>query len=732
MFKHCLGTAWRQWRSSLSYSLINLGGLTAGLTVALLIGLWIADELSFDHNFPNHSRIVKFNVTRPSDAGLVTSDLLSPPLVQELRTNHGRLFRHLAIVFPNFPHVLSSGERKLTAEGQWAQPEWPEILSLHLIRGSRDALDDPSSTLIDRSTATALFGKTDPTNQIIRVDNTVNVKVAAVYEDLPVNSSFAGTHILLAWNKAADDMSWFRGVQQDWGAEGFWVFGELNDPTDLDAADKDIRDILREHSKGSREQLGLYPMDRWHLYSEFRDGKSDSGRIRIVLLFTIIGIFVLLLACINFMNLSTARSESRAREVGIRKTLGSLRYQLITQFLSESVLLSLLALTLSIGLAQLMLPFFNRLAGKNLSVPYSNPMFWVITLSFTLFTGLVSGSYPALYLSKFSPVEVLSGKSRSAGGAGIARKSLVVLQFTFSVTLIIATLVIYRQIQYAKARPVGYNRDGLLAVRMNSSDLYNTSYNSLRNDLLRSGAAINMAQSANAVTERPPDLSDISWEGKDPASRPPFGVIDVTHDFGATIGWAIAAGRDFSKDFATDSNAILINESAARLIGWKDPVDHSIRFWGQDYHIIGVVKDIVSGSPYQPVPATIFPLSYRDVNYITIRLNPALPFSTALNTIAKIFKGYNPESPFEFRLLADDYALKFAGQRRAVDRRISETHQHRAGHRYPHLCLGDAPMVASFSLPNSAQRLDFRRHRYPDYRRRPAHCQLAGTPRRPG
>jgi putative ABC transport system permease protein len=666
MFKHNLHIAWRQWRASLSWSLINLGGLTAGLTIALLIGLWIADELSFDHYFPNHSRIVKVTVTKPSDAGLVTSDLQPPPLIEELKANHSRFFRRLAIVFPNFPHVLTANQKQITAEGQWAQPEWAAILSVRMIHGSRDALDDPSSTLIDQSTATALFGRTDPTNKIIRVDNAVNVKVAGVYEDLPANTSFAGTHILLAWNKAAEEMSWFKNAQQDWGAAGFWIFGELNDVKDEIPADKDIRTVLQNHVEDSKDQLSLYPMDRWHLYSEFHDGKSTTGRIRIILLFTAIGIFVLLLACINFMNLATARSERRAREVGIRKTLGSFRYQLIIQFLSESILLAILALMLAIAIAQLTLPFFNRLAEKHLSLPYKNPFFWLITLGFTLFTGLISGSYPALYLSRFHPTQVLTSRYRSANTAAIARKSLVVLQFTVSITLIIATAIIYRQVEYAKGRPIGYDRDGLIAIRMNTSDIYAASYNSLRNDLLRSGAVVNMAQSSNAATEKPPGLGDISWEGKDPASQPPLTLISITHDFGATIGWTISAGRDFSREYATDSTAILINESAARLIGWKDPVGHTIRFWGSDYRIIGVAKDIVMGSPYQPAPATIFPLDYHNVNYITIRMNPGKPITTALDTIAKIFKRYNPQAPFEFRFLADDYALKFAGEQQVA------------------------------------------------------------------
>ena len=689
---HYFHHLWRQWRARPSHAIINLGGLAAGLTVALLIGLWIADEVSFDHSFPNHNRIVKLVATKSTDVGPVTTDLLSPPLVDEIKANHGRFFRHLAIVFPNFPHVLSpivvprslssrptstdsahywptlsegpptTSDIKITAEGQWAQPEWPEILQLRMVRGTRKALEDPSSVLIDQSTAAALFGSNDPDNAMIRVDNSIIVKVAGVYADIPSNSSFAGTHLLLAWSKAADEMPWFKDVQKNWDAAGFWIFGELADAKDQSAACNDIRKILQDRITGNKDELGLYPMDRWHLYSEFQEGKSTTGRIRIVYLFAFTGVVVLLLACINFMNLATARSERRAREVGIRKTLGSSRWQLVIQFLSESVMLAGCALILAIGLSQLLLPLFNLIAVKNLRLPYDSLFFWLLTLSFTLFTGLISGSYPAIFLSHFRPAEILTSRYSSPGHAGLIRKSLVVLQFTVSIALIIATAVIYRQVEFAMARPPGYVRDGLIALRMSTTSIYNAPYNSLRYDLLQSGAALEMAQSSNAATERPPDLGDISWEGKDPSSRPPFTLIEVSHDFGKTIQWKMAEGRDFSRDFATDSNVVLINESAAKLIGWKDPIGQTIRFWGTDRRIIGVVNDIVSGSPYQPPVPTIFPLSYRDVNYITIRLNPARPTGAALNTIAAIIKKYDPSSPFNPHFVADDYALKFSAE----------------------------------------------------------------------
>jgi len=693
MLKNFFKMTGRQWRSSPSYSLINLGGLTAGLAITLLIGLWINDELSFDHNFTNHSRLARLMDTQPSGAGVSTGELLPPPLAAELRARDGRFFKHLALVFPNFPHVLATGEKKITASGEWAQPDWPEMLSLKMISGTRDALKDPSSALIDQSTAITLFGSPAASTQpaapasathfdpsaamghIIRVDNSIEIKVAGIYEDLPANSSFTGTHILLSWDKAANEMSWMAGIETHWDAAGFWLFVELNNPADptgptspadVAAVNASIKNILKEHIKGSKDQLSLHPMDRWHLYSEFRDGNSVSGRIRIVRLFTIIGIFVLLLACINFMNLSTARSEHRAREVGIRKTLGSLRYQLVGQFLGESVLMTLLASIGAIAAATLSLPLFNRLAAKNIPIPWTHPAFWLAALGITLFTGLIAGSYPAIYLSKFNPARVLKGSFRTGPFAALSRKTLVVLQFTVSVSLIIGTIVIDRQIQYSKERPVGYTREGLLTVRMNTADIYAASYTALRDDLLRTGTVEDMAQSGNSITEMPPHLDDISWEGKDPASTPPITIVDITHDYGHTLGWKITAGRDFSRAWTTDSNSLVLNESAARLIGWQNPIGKTIRFWDMDHRIVGVVKDMVMGSPYQPVPPTFFNLGYHDVNYIAIRVKPSIPMSAALNKIAPVFKKYNPAAPFEFRFIADDYALKFAGEQQVA------------------------------------------------------------------
>jgi ABC-type antimicrobial peptide transport system permease subunit len=381
-----------------------------------------------------------------------------------------------------------------------------------------------------------------------------------------------------------------------------------------------------------------------------------------VWLIGIIGVFVLLLACINFMNLSTARSEKRSREVGIRKAIGSFRRQLVAQFLSESLLVAFLALVLALLLVQLSLPFFNGLSDKTMAIPWSAPLFWLFTLAFTGFAGLISGSYPAFYLSAFEPVKVLKGTFRAGRFAALPRKVLVVIQFTVSVTLIISTLIVYRQIQHARNRPVGYTRQGLITVDMNTPDIQGH-YNALRHDLLQTGVVADMAESNSAPTEVYSN-NIVDWEGKDPGLTVSPGTIAVSHDFGNTVGWQIKEGRDFSRSFASDTGAFILNEAAVKLTGFKDPVGKVIRWLNQDHVIIGVVKDMVMESPYQPVRPTIFHLNPNWARLIMVRIKPSLSMHEGLAGIAPVFRKYNPGSPFVYKLTDDEYAQKFNDEER--------------------------------------------------------------------
>jgi ABC-type antimicrobial peptide transport system permease subunit len=663
MIKNYFKIAWRNLLKSKWYSSINIIGLATGMAVALLIGLWIWDELSFDKYHRNYYKIAQLKTTQTFNDEVGTGNAVSQPMAMELRTKHTSDFKYVTLASWNFEHILAVGEKKLTQSGMWVQPEFPIMLTLKMLKGRSDALKDPSSILLTESLAKALFGKSDPMNQTIKLDNKLDVKVAGVFEDLPHNSSFYETKYLLSWDKYVTTENWLKEAETQWGNHSWQAFMQVNDNVDFDKTTAKIKDIPKKHVQEGKEEVILHPMSKWHLYSDFKNGKIDGGRIQFVWLFGIIGVFVLLLACINFMNLSTARSEKRAKEVGIRKTVGSLRRQLIGQFLSESLLIALLALVVAIALVALLLPFFNGLSDKQMSIPWTNPVFWTLTLIFTFFTGLVSGSYPAFYLSGFEPIKVLKGTFRAGRFASLPRKVLVVIQFTVSVTLIIGTIIVYRQIQFAKNRPVGYTREGLITVMMNTPDLQGK-YNALRDELLKTGVLENMAESSSPVTGIWSNQIGFEWKGKDPNTTPLFGIVAATHDYGKTIGWTIKEGRDFSRSFPTDSGALILNESAAKLTGMKDPVGQIIKWNDQERQVLAVVKDMVMESPYTPVKPTIFFLEYGWASVITMRIKPTAAIRDALTRIEPVFRKFNPGSPFEYKFTDEEYAKKFENEQR--------------------------------------------------------------------
>jgi hypothetical protein len=382
-------------------------------------------------------------------------------------------------------------------------------------------------------------------------------------------------------------------------------------------------------------------------------------------MFGIIGIFVLLLACINFMNLSTARSEKRAREVGIRKSVGSLRAQLIGQFLGESIFIALLSFVLSLLLVQLALPWFNQVADKQMHLLWASPSFWGVAVGLTILAGLIAGSYPAFYLSSFNPVKVLKGTFKAGRWAALPRQVLIVVQFTVSVALIVGTIIIYQQVIYVKNRPVGYSRDGLITVDIIGQELPKH-YEALRQDLLRSGAVVNMAESSSPTTATYNNQSGFIWEGKDPNMTPSFAVFWGTLDFGPTVGWQFVAGRDFSRDFPSDSNALILNETAVKYMGLKNPIGATVQYTysshaDHNYHVIGVVRDLVMDSPFGPAKQSIFMIGDQDnANVITVRIKPTVSTSAALPVIGSIFKKYDPGEPFEYNFNDAVYAKKFA------------------------------------------------------------------------
>jgi ABC-type antimicrobial peptide transport system permease subunit len=664
MVSNYLKIALRNLRKNKVYSFINIVGLAVGIAVAMLIGLWVWDELSYNKYHKNYDRVVQAWISQTFNGQTGTGTAVSIPAVTEMATKYSADFKHTSLASWNSGHLLSKGDKKINKTGMWAQPSFPEILSLKMLKGDYSALKNPGSIVISESLAKSLFGNEDPLNKTLKLDIKKDVKVTGVYEDIPFNSSFNDLYLILPWSDYLNAENWVKQAGDQWGNHSFQFFAQVADNAEIEKVSRKIRDVEMPHafSKTDKPQYLLHPMSKWHLHSDFKDGKNVGGAIQFVWLFSIIGVFVLLLACINFMNLSTARSEKRAKEVGIRKSIGSLRSQLIFQFLSESFLVVIFALILAILIVLVAIPGFNELSGKHVSFPFFYAEFWLALVVFSLFTGIISGSYPAFYLSSFNPLSVLKGTFKVGKWSAVPRKVMVVMQFTVSITLIIGTIIVFQQIQHAKDRPVGYDREGLLQVEI-SPNMYGKYY-PLRDDLLKSGAVQEMSESSSPTTGIYSNQIGFEWEGMEPGSVPLFGTIACTHDFGKTIGWKIVQGRDFSRDYSTDTAAFILNESAVKLTGIQDIIGKTIRYNGKPRQVVGVIKDMVMQSPYEPAVPTIFLMDYEWANLINIKLEPGKPVDQALKKVEAIFRKHDPDSPFEFKFADEQYEAKFRAEER--------------------------------------------------------------------
>jgi putative ABC transport system permease protein len=667
MIKNYFKIAWRSLLKNKGYSFINISGLAVGMSVAILIGLWVWDEVSFNKSFENYNRLAQVMQHQTFNGDVGTETSLPYLMGDELKKVYGDNFKYVSMASWTNNHILAFGEQKISKSGNFFEPQITEMLSMKMLSGTRAALQDIHSVILSASTAKALFGTVDPLYKIIKIDSKFDVKVTGVYEDLPYNSDFNNLTFIAPWQLYIDDNFWVEKATNPWRSNSFQAYVQLADHADLDKVSTQIKDLkLRRVSKADAEfkpEVFLHPMSKWHLYAEFKNGIQSGGRIQFVWLFAIIGFFVLLLACINFMNLSTARSQKRAKEVGIRKAVGSLRGQLVGQFFAESLLVTLLAFVFALLIVQLVLPFFNDIADKQMTILWHTASFWLLAAAFVLITGFMAGSYPALYLSSFKPVKILKGTFRVGRFAALPRKVLVVLQFTVSVVLIIGTIVVFNQVQYARNRPVGYSRDGLLSIFLRTENVHKH-FDAVSDELKSSGAISEISESSGATTYVGEQDNGFEWKGKAPSVQGDFGVVFVSTDFGKTIGWQMKEGRDFSKEFKTDSSGIILNETAVKFMGLQHPVDEIINWDGHLYHVIGVVKDMVMQSPYEPVFRTVFVTNNDPQQVINIRINPATSVASALSKIEIVFKKYNPDQPFAFQFTNDDYARKFGDEKR--------------------------------------------------------------------
>jgi putative ABC transport system permease protein len=679
MYKSYLKVAWRNLLRNKSYSIINIGGLAIGMTVAMLNGLWIWNELSYNKYFENYGRVAQiaetgFDFER---GGTWVGTTMVYPLGTELIDNYSQHFKRIARTSWYGDYILSAGQNKLSANGLYVDSDFPDMFSFRMIRGVRSSLSKPQSVLISASASRALFGDEDPLNRTISINNKTEVTITGVYEDFPGNTQFSGVNFFAPMSLFLADNKWIEeSALADWRNHFMKIYVELPEGKSFEEVNAQVKTALRfdpedqaKATKAKRE-LYLYPMSEWYLHPPgLRTGQYEP--IMMIRLVGAIGLFVLLLACINFMNLSTARSEKRAKEVGIRKTIGSVRQQLVQQFFSESLLVVCFAFILALTLATACLPKFNEIASKQIEIPLTNFWFWGAGIVFVILTSLLAGSYPAMYLSSFNPVKVLKGTFRMGMLAALPRKILVVFQFSISVILIIGTAIVYQQIQFAKNRPVGYDRNGLIMIPKRSAEFYGK-YDVLRNEWKKTGAVLEVSESMGAVTEVVSGNNGWDWKGRNPNIDESFATLAVSHLHGKTAGWQFILGRDFDIEQASDSSAIIINESALNIMGLANPIGEPVTWtwWTDkrkmDYKIIGVVKDMVMDSPYAPVEPTVFYL--RGFNgtptWINIKVNPQVSLQEALPKIQAVFEKIIPSAPFEYKFADEEYALKFAKEER--------------------------------------------------------------------
>ena len=674
MIKNYFKIAWRHLLKNKVYSFINIFGLAIGMAVTIMISLWIADEISYDKNFENYNTVAQVYQSQTFNGKVGTGQAIPRPLEFLLRDEYNDNFKYISMSSWNYSQYLKYDDKSISKSGSFMQESALKIFSFKILKGADNGLKEPNSIMLSQSTAKALFGEKDPIGKIIKVNSAYDMMVTSVFEDIPENSTFNELQFIIPWKKYITTQDWIKNAKDSWGNNSFQMFVQIADNTTMKRVTEKIIDSKKKANKDTAEfnpRIFLLPMKDWHLRSNFENGVQTGGRIETVWLFGIIGAFVLFLACINFMNLSTARSEKRSMEVGIRKAIGSSKRQLIRQFLSESLLVVLFAFIIAIVLVLVSLNGFNDLASKQIQFPWANFRFWEFSILFILFTALVSGSYPALYLSSFKPVKVLKGTFKAGRFAAIPRKVLVVTQFTISVALIIGTLVVMKQIQYSKDRPIGYNKGGLIQIPVMSVDFIGKS-DFMRNQFLASGGAIEMSTSSSPTTQIWSNRSGYTWEGKPEGFQEDFAWTEVSYEYVKSLGMKIIAGRDFSREFPTDSNAILINKTAVAYMGLTNPVGMYLKDDDDEdpdppMKIIGVVDDVITQSPYDPVKQGLYVFDREgNASYYNLRLNPKKSVAEDLKIVENTFKKNFPNLPFRYDFVDEQYAKKFASEERVA------------------------------------------------------------------
>lgn len=658
MFKLNLKIALRNlWRNK-GFTLINLGGLAIGLASCMVLLLYVAYEYGYDRQFTDYDKTyVMYN--NQKTAKETFSFMAFPGKLQEdIKAKVPGVAKVSRLSYPEL-QLLTYNQNNFKASASFADPDFLKIFDYKVLKGNPSTfLKNPDGVILSETLAKNLFGSEDPINKVVKLDNNQSLKVEGLIQDRPKNSTLEIDY-LLSWNLYEKLNPWIK--DNGWGNNFCMIFLQLQDNSFFDKVNNQLHGMIKAHDKDANGEPFIHPLSKWHLYGKFENGKNVGGRIDQLRIFFLLAFCILLIACVNFMNLSTAKSEKRSREVGVRKAIGSSRKNLVGQFMFESILLTTLSMLVAFVLIEVSLPYFNNLLGITLQIDYKEWQFWSVFLGLTLLTGVVAGSYPAFYLSSFDPVKVLKGFKLGGGSSLSIRKFLVVFQFVFAACLIVCTAVIYQQLNFIKNKPIGYDRANLIQIPITGELAAKGKREVLKNELLKSGAVTSVTEYSNSLTAGGNNTYGVNWPGKDPADKILVNFRFTDLDLAKTTGMEILDGRDFSKDFVDTSN-VLVSEALVKVMGMKNPVGKLID-WDQPLRIIGVMKDYVMESAYQKPQPLLIAQNPSRATFLILRLNDKQNISSSVNMITSEVKKLNPAYPADIRFVSDNFEKKFKSEK---------------------------------------------------------------------
>lgn len=682
MLKNFFKSTFRNlWRNKV-YSVLNIAGLAIGITCAGLIFLWIGDEMAYDSSNLKKDRLYEVKVNVNVNGSHFTMGSTPRVMGKTIHNEIPGIANACRISDSDIKGLFKIGDKSFYVNGRYADPALFSMFTLPFVRGNaQSAFAQLRSIVVTEKTAETFFGNDkDVVGKTVKLDNKQDYVVTGVLKDIPENSTLQAGWFIPYATLSHDINTQARNDLEDrvWNSYGPFTYVELEPNADLNVINKKLYNFIHGKDATQTNTAFLYPMMRWHLYDQFTNGKENgSGRIGQVRLLSVIAWVILLIACINFMNLATARSEKRAKEIGVRKVLGSGRLRLVLQFISESVIMSAIATLVAIGIIVLALPAFNTLIEKELTIGLRNPTHLLVLISITLICGLLAGSYPSLYLSSFDPVKVLKGLRIKSGGAVLVRKGLVVLQFTVSVVFIISTIVIYQQIQHVRSRDLGFNKNNLVEIDMQHP--VSRTYPIIKQQLISTGVVADVAMTDHVALYGGNTDSRFNWDGKSLDDKFEITFRNVTPEFISTTGMHIIEGRDF-RDEAADTSSVIVTQSLAKLIDKKGVIGKIIQSprgmqegTYKNFRIVGVVQDYVLGNIYNHAGVPVIfichsasnfdaNLSRFDDHLMYLRIKDNKLSQQTLGAIASVLKRNDPEFPFQYHFVDDQFNEEFKSE----------------------------------------------------------------------